>query len=344
MSGEWPGEDLEAVGACPACAERGRELLHGSLADPVYSSPGRWDSWRCLQCGSAYLDPRPTAESIARAYESYYTHVGPEAPSEPAGALGRARRAVLNGYLNSEYGYRREPATSMGSALLGRLPQTSLRIDKVIRHLAWEDGGRVLDVGSGNGEFLVQARELGWEPHGIDPDPRAAEHARAAGLDVATGGVEDVPDDRSYQAITLSHVIEHVHDPRKSVAALRESLAPGGMLWLATPNIESVGHRVFGRHWYGLDPPRHLCVFSRRGLGAMLREAGFQRVKALGAPADARWLFGPSERIAAGFKPEGMPPPSSPKVKLRAALATAEARHRADRSEELMFAAWRAGP
>ena len=80
----------------------------------------------------------------------------------------------------------------------------------------------------------------------------------------------------SADAITLHHVIEHVPDP---IALLRECariLRPGGKLAVATPNVESLGHRLFGRCWLALDPPRHLHLFSMPALRACVRKAGLQ--------------------------------------------------------------------
>jgi hypothetical protein len=55
-------------------------------------------------------------------------------------------------------------------------------------------------------------------------------------------------------------------------------LRPGGTLWIATPNLDAAGHRMFGRDWLGLDPPRHLTVFTRSGLESVVSQAGFAAV------------------------------------------------------------------
>ena len=71
----WPAEHLEKVPCCPVCGGSKRELMHSDLIDNVFHvAPGKWQLWRCLNCKSAFLDPRPTAQSIGLAYVDYYTH------------------------------------------------------------------------------------------------------------------------------------------------------------------------------------------------------------------------------------------------------------------------------
>ncbi len=79
---------------------------------------------------------------------------------------------------------------------------------------------RVLDVGCGNGEFLKRAKGLGWEVYGLDFDPKAVTAAQASGIHATVGDLESAryPSEH-FDAVTMSHVIEHLHDP---VEALRE--------------------------------------------------------------------------------------------------------------------------
>jgi hypothetical protein len=70
----WPVEDLEAVERCPLCGGTDRTVLYRDLTDGRFCAPGTWALHRCLGCESGYLDPRPTADAIGRAYRSYHTH------------------------------------------------------------------------------------------------------------------------------------------------------------------------------------------------------------------------------------------------------------------------------
>lgn len=273
---EWPTQDLEAVSACPACDSGYRNLLYEGLTDLVFfCAQGKWQLYKCKECGSAYLDPRPTPETIGRTYANYYTH-----SSESLADMSlcrRLRRSLENGYLNRKYGTRESPFLSWGYWLVRLLPGQRATADATMRHLPRpKPGNRLLDIGCGNGDFLARAKDGGWEVEGVEPDPVAAEVARARGLNVHVGTVAAVRNQyESFDGITLSHVVEHVYD---SAALLRECyklLKPGGWIWIETPNIESLGNKRFGKNWRGLEPPRHLLIFNRSSLLRSLAKAGF---------------------------------------------------------------------
>jgi 2-polyprenyl-3-methyl-5-hydroxy-6-metoxy-1,4-benzoquinol methylase len=138
------------------------------------------------------------------------------------------------------------------------------------------EGRRVLDVGCGNGTFLLDMRAAGWEVHGLDVDPDAVAAARAAGVPAELGFLEDSTLKReSFTAVTLNHVIEHIHDPHAALRMCHDLLLPTGVLWIATPNFDSTSHREFGRHWRGLEPPRHLVLYRSSSLDHILTQAGF---------------------------------------------------------------------
>jgi SAM-dependent methyltransferase len=117
--------------------------------------------------------------------------------------------------------------------------------------------------------------ELGWEVTGIDPDPKVA--GQAAGLRVQQGGLPDTGlTSESFDEVTLSHVIEHTHDPVASLREVFRLLRPGGQVWIATPNVRSDGHRWFRANWIGLHPPAHLVLFNHTALWRALQLAGFE--------------------------------------------------------------------
>ena len=95
----WPNADLEIVRHCPACGARERSILFEDLCDTTFFiAPGRWTMWRCERCRSGYLDPRPTPQSIGRAYGRYYTHEEPWVSAPAANAFDRLRARLANGY------------------------------------------------------------------------------------------------------------------------------------------------------------------------------------------------------------------------------------------------------
>lgn len=273
----WTGE-IETLGACPVCASPSRTLLYPDMRDIVFHvAPGTWNMFHCDSCGSRYIDPRPSRASIILAYDAYFTHKTPKDQSLLAPRT--LARRLRNDYLASRFGYALPNREPFGRYLVRAIPPRRRRYERLVRDLPapQKPGARLLDVGCGNGEFLVRMRDLGWHVSGHEPDPKAAAVVRSLGIEVSESPLGPSSFAEPFDAITLHHVIEHVHDPVETLTACRQLLAPGGTLWIATPNGESLSARRFGRHWFALDCPRHLIVFDVRSLDLALERAGFTR-------------------------------------------------------------------
>ncbi|MGH2947282.1 MAG: class I SAM-dependent methyltransferase [Solirubrobacteraceae bacterium] len=333
----WPADGLEAVPRCPVCGAGERAPLYSGLHDRAFgAAPGEWSLVRCEACASAFLDPRPTPETIGLAYRSYYTHVDTAAGPPPA---GRIRLGLAHDYRRARWGYEQGDEIRGGSLIARVFRSRGAIVDREIRHLPARPGGRLLDVGCANGAFVARMGELGWCAEGIDPDAEAVAGARAAGLAVTEAMLEAIDDAEhagAYDAITLSHVIEHVHDPAADLERARRLLRPGGMLWIATPNLESLGHRRFGRDWLGLDPPRHLVLFTRGSLDELLRRAGFEPQPAPVSAPQAWMSFSPSAAIAQGRPMDDGPDRHARRLRALALVADVLAGRNARLADELV--------
>lgn len=286
---------------CLLCDTEG-SVLYSGLRDRLFAAPGEWSFKRCPAsgCGLLWLDPMPAADDIGRAYADYYTHS--EGANGRDSALGRLFAAAKRGYLANRFDYA--AGTDLRERLLGLLPWLypgrTAELDFSVMWLDASRRGRLLDIGSGSGWLIEHMGSLGWQAEGIDFDLRAVERARGCGLTVHHG---DLLSRRlaggSFDAITLSHSIEHVHDPLAWLAEVHRLLRPGGRMVIATPNSASLGHRRYGEHWLALDPPRHLQLFNRETLSRALRRAGFFRLQVFTSPRDANGVFMASRAIRA---------------------------------------------
>jgi SAM-dependent methyltransferase len=339
---EWPAAGLEPVESCPVCGDERRSVLHTGLTDRAFrAAPGTWTLERCHACSSAYLDPRPTPDTIELAYRAYYTHAGAHAPPP---APGRFRQGLANDYRHARWGYTAGPRVSGGRLIPRVAPLRGALVDREIRHLPALPGGRLLDVGCGSGDFLAQMSALGWRTEGVDPDPAAVAGARAAGLDVTEGTLAELDDAEhagAFDAITLSHVIEHLHEPAAELRRIRRLLRPGGLLWIATPNLEGLGHRRFRTAWLGLDPPRHLVLFTRPSLEDLLRRIGFAPQPAPLVAPHAFLQLSQSAAIAQGRLPHEGPAHGVLRLRLAAAVADRLAKRDARNADELVTIARR---
>ncbi len=268
-------EPAAAAGACTLCGRSGTPL-HTQLTDRLFDATGTWSLLSCTGCSLVWLDPRP--EHVLELYDHYYTHDG-EGGSEAAPFF---RGAVNRGIPAARMGYPPAPGAHPLERWLGQLLSWIGPLREIAEHgVMWmpvSRRGRLLDIGCGSGLFLERMRDFGWQVTGVEPDAAAASAAvKRLGDDVLVVG--DIDDSalasQSFDAVTLSHVIEHVPDPVGTQRKCRDLLAPTGTLVCVTPNSRSLGARSFGASWLHWDPPRHLNVFDHASLEQAFRDAGF---------------------------------------------------------------------
>ena len=164
-------------------------------------------------------------------------------------------------------------------------PLTEARYHEVLtefeRHVA---PGRLLDVGCGLGHFLAVAEARRWRPAGLEVSAsgvRLLEQVRQErhlAFDIVQAHLLDANlPAGGFRAVTLFEVLEHLSDPRAHLERIRNLLEPGGVLYLTTPNFDSVSRRALGPRWRAMTPD-HLCLFNRRAMRACLRATGFDVV------------------------------------------------------------------
>lgn len=277
---------------CYLCGAEGRPLYVG-LRDRLFNAPGEWTMVECPRsdCGLAWLNPMPLEADIGLAYIEYHTHQHSDrietSGSHPhqtigrwLGVLSRWKRA---GYLANVYGYYRG-SVSRWETGLGWLmylqPTKRVEVDSEIMYLGRREAGSLLEVGCGNGEFLGRMEDLGWRVDGVDTDPAAVALASSNGLRVWCGSVEDrrYPADH-FDAVVMSHVVEHVQDPAALLHECRRILKPNGRLILVTPNKASWGHALYRDAWMQIDPPRHMYLFTRQTLDRLTRSVGLKPLR-----------------------------------------------------------------
>ncbi len=203
---------------------------------------------QCEQCGLIYLNPRPAPQAIGAFYPQDYAPFRPAIEDEHWALMRWMRRRKM----------RRRRA--------------------LVEHYSGTSRGQVLDVGCATGIFLHEMAQAGWETVGVELTPGAAEYARQRfGLEVFTGQLEEAPlAEGTFDAVTFWDVLEHTYSPRRTLKRSAALLKPGGIVAINIPNWESFERRIFGAQWIGLDPPRHLYVFPRHTLTALLEDTGFK--------------------------------------------------------------------
>ncbi len=140
------------------------------------------------------------------------------------------------------------------------------------------DKSNLLDVGCGDGGFLNDVKNaVGCNVFGLDIAKKAAEAAKINyGLDIYVGTIAEAPFPNGYfDVITARQYLEHIPDPVETMQKIFMLLKPGGTCIISTPNFNSFNAKIFKERWYGLDCPRHLCIYSLQTLSILFEKTGF---------------------------------------------------------------------
>ncbi len=237
---------VEIVRVCDLCGSAERD--DGLLESRILALPPSYRVVRCHECGLRYLSPRPTVQEYTRMYgEEYFT--GPEHYSDHVASKVPDFKAQLSA--------------------LERFPRS---------------GNRLLEVGSAMGHFLKVGAERGWLVTGIEVSRWAAKHCKSAfGLNVIVGRFEDlaIPSE-SFDAIVMTHVLEHLESPRRALKQAWAGLRDGGLLLAEVPNQFDELWAQIARPWirYRAAARRPLLVhtffFSPRQFVRLVRSSGFE--------------------------------------------------------------------
>lgn len=226
---------------CPCCGGRERRPYLRSV-DFHYAIPGEFDAAQCTRCDLVYVDPMPTPADLGALYpDDYYSFRPPQ--------LEPAWRYLIKRYCGlQKYTY---------------LP-------------AELKTGRMLDVGCGAGQYLLEMRARGWEVYGSELSKGAAAAGRAAGLDIRGGELPEAGFPAAhFDFIRLNHSFEHMPNPDAVLVEIRRLLKPDGRLFIGVPNIDSTWARLFGRYWWYMGLPVHTYNYNPRNLRLLLERHGF---------------------------------------------------------------------
>lgn len=274
-------DDSLEVAPCPRCGSVDSVIV-ASGRDYLHSVPGVFYASECCGCGLWFQNPRPSDEHIAGLYPVTY---GPHAKLQSALSTTSTFIQQSRWIPQQQQAHRSERAWSSLRSLLSR------RRDGVNLIPTFVPKGKLLEIGSGNGERLVILRDHGWTSLcGIELVPRAAEQASAQGFAVECGPVEQLLEahpNQTFDVIVSSMVLEHLCNPFGVVRQIAAKLKPGGQFLFSTICRDSLDARIYGKYWAGFDFPRHMVYLRKRDIKSML-VADFDQIECFhqSAPID----------------------------------------------------------
>lgn len=205
-----------------------------------------FEVWECKHCTLRFTQNIPEQEEIARYYQSenYISHSDTD-----------------KGFINKAYHQVRK--------------RTLLKKKNLIKQVTAKKTGSVLDIGSGTGAFLHTMQLANWQVTGLEPDAMARQKSiELYGLQLkASEDLYTLPTN-SFDAITMWHVLEHVHDLHGYINQMNNLLRPGGKIFIAVPNYTSYDEEVYKQYWAAYDVPRHLYHFSPKAMKELLELHG----------------------------------------------------------------------
>ena len=266
--------------ACPVCGNKG-SMLYKDMQDYFLSTPGLWTINKCSNnsCSTLWLNPMPLEEEIWKAYQAYHTHSNANKKTTSDHLLSLITRLTKLLVL---------PISILNGLYLQRKKLRTMFLGKT--------GGRLLDVGCGGGRFLRRMKKNGRQVEGSDFDDQAANGVKDKyGICIHTGDLKEIElSDNSFDATTLSHIIEHLCNPLESIKRCHQLLKKRGGLIVTTSNGNSLSHQRYGKYWRRLESPRHIQIFTPNSLSNVVGQAGFSNrvVKTLSTGAAGIYKVG----------------------------------------------------
>ncbi|HOS48127.1 MAG TPA: class I SAM-dependent methyltransferase [Bacteroidia bacterium] len=138
--------------------------------------------------------------------------------------------------------------------------------------------GKIIDVGCGNGHLLEEAKKLNWEVYGTEFTDTAVDLCIKKGISMQKG-VLDVSnyEENSFDCLFFIEVIEHINNPKEELEKFHKLLRKGGLLYITTPNFNSISSKHLKSRWSIVEYPEHLAYYTPNTLHKILTEAGFKK-------------------------------------------------------------------
>ena len=218
---------------------------------------------KCEACGLIFINPGPSFKELEKHYSKKYYSFNKIKTKE------KSNKVKLKLLLYDLY-FRQKNKNYLGKLFFSPfLPY--------IRGTVIAPGRKILDVGSGSGQFLYEMKQFGMEVYGIEPGKFEEKGAKKHGLKIKKSDLMSAKYPKNYfDIITINHVLEHVSDPSEIIKEIHRILKTDGSLIVGVPNFRSLAHKIFRKNWYQFDVPRHLHNFSDKILEKKLKREGFK--------------------------------------------------------------------
>lgn len=261
---------------CPLCDAKNTGFVFQVKDDSI--SQTSFGVMQCESCACRFTENPPNQNEIGQYYESevYISHSDTQ-----------------KGLINRLYHLVRK------RSLIRKRKLVELHTkENVIQEVSKASPqSTILDIGCGTGAFLNEMQKNGWQTIGLEPDEKARKIANEKYQVVAAHPEKlfTLTSD-AVDAVSMWHVLEHVHEVHRYLAKIRELLKENGILIIAVPNYTSFDATYYQEKWAAYDVPRHLYHFSPQSMQRLLQEHGFEILSYQKMPFDSFYVSMLSEK------------------------------------------------
>lgn len=255
---------------CPVC--KSTEIKAVVEAKDITVSNEFFNIWHCSNCTLRFTQDVPDAEHIGKYYQSqnYISH-----SNTHKGTINKLYHAVRKITLSTK--------------------------KNIVEKNTKKKSGSLLDIGAGTGAFASTMKKNGWHVTGLEPDATARANAKKEfNIDLLSTDELFNLEKNSFDAITLWHVLEHVHGLHSYIEKFYELLKPDGCLIIAVPNYTSYDATEYSGAWAAYDVPRHLYHFSPKSMHRLLQQHNFKLKKIKPMWFDSYYISLLSEKYLTG--------------------------------------------
>ena len=253
---------MKKLNKCNLCGNSKFKQIY-NLYDKANNIKRYFKVVKCSGCGVMFLNPQPSFKELEEHYKDDYYSLN-EIKTKEKFRKVRLRLFFYNLYFNDKN--KRNPMRIL-----------FFPVKNYFRGTIIKQKQKLLDVGSGSGQFLYEMKQFGFNAQGVEPSSFNKQSSKEHKINVKnTDLISAKFPSNSFDVITMNQVLEHTSNPSEVINEIYRILKNNGTLIISVPNYNSFAHRVFKENWYQLDIPRHLFHFTDKILAKELEKKGFR--------------------------------------------------------------------